>query len=364
MNHMTSALGCLLLLTTACGDTSDSNDDLSSLASVYALGTDGNGSGSLAKIGVPGTEGVMDITSNLVAGVAADDSIMRSFDGKLYIVNRFGSDNLTIVDTATAQLVAQISTGPGTNPQDVTRVGSKLYVCAFNSGDIIILDEDNPTAAPTTIDISSYDADGVPNCGSIVSAGDKVFASLGLLDADFASQGGKVLVIDPVTDTVESDIDLAYGNPFGLMATTEASSAFGGDIIVSTTDFSGTGGCVERISTGASPASLGCLAENSALGGFSTTLQVTGDSAWLAVSTSFTTAKLISVSADGTVGDTSLTPVDQHVTDFVVCPTQHIIANDRTTGTLRVFDLEGTEMNKAPLDIGLPPTYTNGLVCI
>jgi hypothetical protein len=329
-------------------------------ASIFALGTDSNSAGVLARLLVP----EMTLTQNFLAGVASNDSVVRAFNGKLYVVNRFGQDNVTIVDPSGPALVAQISTGAGTNPQDLAVVGNKIYVCALNSGSIIVLDEDAPTATPGTIDISSYDTDGIPNCGSIIARGGQVFATLGLFDANFASQGGKVVVIASGTDTIETSFDLTNKNPFGLLVGSDPGGAFGGDLFVGTTEDFGTGnGCIERITTGATPASAGCLVTNATLGGFATTLGLDGDTLWAAVSTSFTEGKLVSVSAVGVLDDTSLTPATQYATDFAVCPTGHIVTNDTTNGSVVVFDAAGANVTTTPIDIGLPPVYTNGLVC-
>ncbi|HEY5927950.1 MAG TPA: hypothetical protein VIV11_39960, partial [Kofleriaceae bacterium] len=61
----------------------------------------------------------LDMRQNLVASAAQGDPVLREYDGKLYIVNRFGSNNVTILDGKSMQLVEQISTGANSNPQDV-----------------------------------------------------------------------------------------------------------------------------------------------------------------------------------------------------------------------------------------------------
>jgi len=330
------------------------------IAQVYALGSDATTTGILSAVAIPS----LSVNNNILAGVAAGDSIVRAADGILYIINRFGSDNITIVDPQGPVLIDQISTGAGTNPQDIAVVGRTLYVCAFNSGAIITLDLDNPSDPPGSIDISSYDTDMNPNCNSIAVAGNQVIATLGLLDAEFTSQGGVAIVIDPTDNSITTSFGLTYKNPLGLIATTDPAGPLGGDLLVATTeDFGAGNGCVERITPGETPGSAGCLIENAALGGYASVIQSQGDRVWLAVSTSFTTGKLVSVDAGGVLDDNSVTAADHHVTDFVICPSGHIVTNDRTPGALRVFTGDGAEITTAPLDIGLPPVYTNGLIC-
>ncbi len=327
----------------------------------YALGSDSMTSGILTEVALDD----LSVSTGVVAGVATNDSVVRRFGDKLYIVNRFGADNVTIVDTTTKQLVAQISTGAGTNPQDVAVVGDSIYVCAFNSGSIIVLDETDEQATPTLIDISSYDADGVPNCGSIIEVGGTLYAALGILDENFTSQGGKVVAIDTADDTISTDFDLTHNNPFGLFEASPSDGPFLGDLLIATTEDFGTGnGCVERVTPGASPSSAGCLIQNSELGGYVSKLQIVDNSVVLAVSTSFTEGKLVRVDASGTLSPQSITPGEQHVTDFVACPSGDILANDRTQGTIRVFGANDEERTASTgLDIGLPAAFTNGMVC-
>lgn len=326
----------------------------------YALGSGDTGTGILSAISMED----FSVQQNLIAGVATDDSVMRAYGGKLYLINRQGADNITVVDPASAQLVTQISTGAGTNPQDVAVVGDKLYVCLFNSSDILILDESDAQATPITVDVSSYDADGVPNCSSIIEVGGVVYATFGALDAQFTSQAGKVVVIDPATDTITTDFDLSYKNPLGLMLATRADGPFAGDILVATTEDFGAGvGCVERITTGATPTSGGCLAEAADLGGFVSSISEHDGLAYVLVNTSFTSSKLISVSEDGTLGTSSIYPETHYATDFAQCPDGNFIVNDRNAGNVQLFDLAGNALTDDGLDIGLPPAYSGGLLC-
>ena len=63
------------------------------------------------------------------AGAALGDPVLRYIDGKVYVINRFGSNNVTILDGKTlCSSIEQISTGANSNPQDVAVVGNKLYV--------------------------------------------------------------------------------------------------------------------------------------------------------------------------------------------------------------------------------------------
>jgi hypothetical protein len=322
---------------------------------VYALGTDFTTAGVLTKVEVP----TLNATQNAIAGVASTDPVARRFGDKLYIVNRFGFDNVTIIDLTNDQLIDQISTGAGTNPQDVAVKGDKIYVAALASGDIIVLDAANPTATPTTIDISSYDTgDDVPDANTLHLAGDTLLVAVGALDGSFTSTAGKVILIDTTNDTVTGDFDLAYNNPIGYFQPHGA-----GEVLIATTvDFADGDGCLERIDITGTPASAGCLVENSVLGGYPTVYRSDGTTVLAAISISFTEGKLVSIDSTGTPS-ASITPAGQTPTDVEVCPTGHIVVNDGAGGGLRVYTATGNELTENVIDIGQPPAFTNGLIC-
>jgi DNA-binding beta-propeller fold protein YncE len=326
-------------------------------STTYALGTDYETAGVLSRVRVPS----LTVTPNLVAGVASSDPVLRAFGDRLYVVNRFGADNVTIVDRATEQLVAQLSTGAGSNPQDVAVKGDLLYVAALGVGAVLVLDAGDPAAAPARIDLSAYDVDGNPDAGSVWLVGDRLFVTLSLFDAGFDSRGGKVVVIDTTTNAIEADFDLVHANPFSLLTPTPVDGALGGDLLVTTTDFAGTG-CIERIATEA-PGSHGCLIEESALGGYASRLGASSDRVIAAVNTSFTAAALHAVSAAGELS-AAMTADTAKPTDVAVCPTGEVVVADGNAGGLRVFDAAGAELSTAALDLGLPPVFANGLVCL
>lgn len=381
--HKSTLLPLLLLLSIGCGSGDDDNGSTEADAGdtttidagtgntadampaaenfAYVLGTDSTTSGILTEIAM----NELTVSQGIVDGVVASDAVVRRFGNRLYIINRFGFDNITIVDIDTDQLVAQISTGTGTNPQDVAVIGDALYVCAYDSNSILVLDQTDEQAKPTRIDISSYDKDGVPNCNSIVAVDGILYATLGIIDQSFSSNGGKVVVIDSADNTITSDFDLTYNNPFGLLEATDPDGPFGGDLLVPTTeDFGPVNGCIERIRVGATPSSGGCLIENATLGGFSGKVQLRGDEVIVAVSTSFTEGKVVKVGADGALIGDSITPATQHVTDIAVCPSGDVLTNDGENGTIRVFGPDDAERTSGTgLDIGLPASYANALVC-
>lgn len=313
------------------------------------------------------------VTPNVVAGVAGGEPWIRKLGSELFIVNRAGGNNVTIVGTAPFAFVDQFGTGAGTNPQDVAVVGTKLYVPVFDAtGGLKVIDR--TTRAVTSISLATLDPDGVPNCISAYAVGTRVFVACEVLDATYTPRGpGKIAVIDTATDTVATTFELANANPFGRFVATPTTSMYGGDLIIPTapTLTSYTTGCLERVTTGATPAANGCVVTNATLGGYVSGVDVTpeGDALWLAAvalnpdfSNNFGRLRKVEL-ATGALGDV-VSGTTTFAGGVAACPGGYAVVADTTFGAsgVRVFK-DGAETTTAPLDVGRPVNAPNGLVC-
>jgi len=371
-----------LLLLVACGDNLGSRDDAhgpgdggsdAHVAMPRALAVAGDfgspGVGTISRLSIDD----LAMAQNLVPGAVLGDPVLRSYGGKLYIVNRFGSNNVTILDGATLALEDQISTGASSNPQDVAVVGNKLYVPAMGTAGVVVLTRGS--AVTTTIDLSALDTvgmnDGKPDCVSAYAVGTRVFVACGVLDNFAASENGKIAVIDTATDTVVTSLTMSYTNPYGFFVQTPASSTYVGDLLIATVpSFSSFAtGCVERVSTGATPA-VSCGVTNAELAGFANKLAVGERDLYIAVGTydsSFANPtgllKRFDLTA-GTLATAPLSKTSELIVDVAACPGGQVVATDQTlnAGGLRVWSSSG-ERTADAMSIGMPPT-TNALVCI
>lgn len=328
-------------------------------AVVFAVAGDFAGTGIASTVAIPSLE----VQQNVVAGVASDDPVVRKHGENLYIINRFGHNNITILDASSYALVAQISTGPGSNPHDVAVRGSTIYVAAHDSPGVLLLDAARPGAgAVETVDLSALDPDGIPNCTAIYMQGDTILAVCGVLDASFDPRGpGQVAVIDSTDNALRTSFALSTPNPIGRLVATPPDSVLGGDLLIGTVDFAQglTSGCIERITMGPSPSSLGCLIDNETLGGYATAYQVgSDDKLYIAVTTGYDAMGAIGhLATYDLVSETLSEPVsppDQRINGLVRCPTGHWVLTD-AAGGLRVYSAAGDELTTGLLDIGLPP---------
>lgn len=342
----------------------------SDTALCVALGADfANNVGTMAVVGLPS----LTVIKDMVPSAIAADAVIRAFGDRLYVVNR-GANNVTIIDPSVApwRVESQFSTGSNSNPQDIALDGDRAYVTLYNHADVQVWDvsRPNPTAPVTTIDLAAYDEDGVPNANSVVIVGERAFVTLDLLDTQMFPQPrgkGRVVVIDTGSNEIAHDMELRYENPYDFMFHR------GDELIVSTfADFSGFSGCLERISLGASPRVESCLVENSALMGIVNSIAVGPADVYVAVSAfgpppDFeSTGQLRRLDAAGTLVAGSLTPDTQIPTDVAYAPSGHLVYADSAAGGLRVHEIAGARelTTTQALDIGLAPSYANGMVCL
>ncbi|MDQ3368881.1 MAG: hypothetical protein M3680_25940 [Myxococcota bacterium] len=366
-------------LVTACGDNLGPNSGVTPDAS----GPDGTIAPSRAVVVsgdfiTPGFTGVMSslaletmevqqrVSPN---GSIGNDPMLRKVGNELFIVNRADGNNVTILDATTFALVEQLATGAGANPQDVAVVGDQLYVPATGTAGLVVLTRGSTTI--TTIDLGDLDPDGKPDCVSAYRVGNLVYVACGLLDQTFTPRGpGKVVVIDTTTNTRTATVTLSSVNPFGVF---EALPGAGGLVIPTVSFADVTVGCVERITTGGTPASAGCLVPNSELGGFVGRIAVqpigTTDMMWMVVANGMFGPGERSQLWGYDLGTSTLwadpvTPGTQLLVDVAVCPDDHVVVADKgsTENGLRVY-LGGTEKTTAPKAIGLKPGSSHGLVC-
>ncbi len=155
---------------------------------------------------------------NLAPGTVHTDAAARFFDGRIYVVNRLGRDNIQVIDPQqNFTTLKEISMGAGSNPHDVMVVSpEKAYVTLYGSSILQIID---PATGSITggIDLSLYAANSqsVPCMDRLYYDSDTgwLFVSVQRLDSasgHVPTDYSCVLVIDTATDTVVKEIKLQW----------------------------------------------------------------------------------------------------------------------------------------------------------
>ena len=323
--------------------------------------------------GDPGILSTVDVEARTVMknvapqGAVGDDPMLRQFGNELFVVNRADGNNVTILDAHTFALVEQLSTGAGSNPQDVAVRGNQLFVPVFGGKGVAVLTRGSTTI--DTIDLSADDPDGKPNCVSAYLVGNQLYVACELLDdtnQTLPPRGpGKVYVIDPDTRQRTQTITMMNVNPLGIFEPLPS-----GDLAIPTVDFTTMAGCVEKITTGATPASGGCVTTNMQLNGYASGLaaQSAGGAMvlWHAVSEfDFMHANLQGFDL-GTkmLWPDPITPDTEIIQAVAVCPDANVVVTDSTMAApgVRIYN-SATELTTTALDVGLRTQNANAIAC-
>ena len=362
---MQRSLLASFLLLAACGGGSMSGDDDGGgddspvgdrRGTVAVVAGDFDATGLISTVTFDGT-----VSADAAPGTVGADPALRRIGDELFVINRFGTggNNITILSASDLQLIDQIGTGEGSNPQDVAMVGTKLYIPALGSGALLVIDRNTPDTIDT-IDLSALDDDGVPDCISAAALDGKVYVACGLLDSFAAVENGVVAVIDPATDTLEDTIELPAKNPTGWF--TEVDGALLLATVPDYVDYST--GCVARITGDGAD----CAVDNAALGGYANRLLYADGQAWAVVAAfdaDFDSSGWLVRFDGGFTPSAALTPETAVIQDAALCG-GHVFAADKAFDAdgIRIYTAGGVrEETDGALDVGLPPVYGNAIAC-
>ncbi len=148
------------------------------------------------------------------------DARVRWYDGRVYVVNRFGADNIQVLNGTSYALVRQFSVGNGSNPYDIAFSSpSRAYVTRYESTDLWIVDPTTGAHVGTVSLAGLADADGVPEMDRLQMVGPLLFVSLQRVNRNAGFQptdSSLVAVVDTRNDTVV-DCDPAHPGVQGIL---------------------------------------------------------------------------------------------------------------------------------------------------
>jgi hypothetical protein len=299
----------------------------------------------------------------------SSDPAARWALGRVYVVNRFGADNIQVLDPANDfATLLQFSVGNGTNPQDIAVVSaSKAYVTLLNADYLLVV---NPaTGAPLdSIPLVDFaDADGIPEATKLIVYGERLFVALQRLFAFAPTAYSSVAVVDLTTDTVvDADpvepgaqaIRLSGRNPVSDFAVDPSS----GRLLIATAAAYGVNddGGVEGID----PAALtttGFETTEALLGGEVNDIAVGAGGERFAVRSGFNfddPSAVVGYATDtGLVAQTVYATAGFSLGDIETNDRGELWVCDRTFASpgLRVFAVSDGAAIAGPIDVGLPP---------
>lgn len=316
----------------------------------------------------------LDMTHAVTKNVASihSDAVVRVYEGLVYVVNRFGADNIQVLDPARGfALVKQFSVGNGADPHDIVVVAAnKAYVTRYNETGVWVVDP--TTGAHTgTIDFSPFaDADGTPEIDQMALDGGRLFVTLGRLDRNnplWPPAGpGAVAVVDADADTLlDADavtpgvqpIVLAGGDPY---STLQLDPAAGNLYVACVGAWGASDAGVEWVDP-ATMTAAGTLLSGASAGGDITDVEIVTATRGYAIVTdaSYATSLIAFDPSSGAVVDTVYAPGTFSLQDAeATATTGELYVTDRSTTApgIRIYNaVTGAAITTTPLDVGLPP---------
>ena len=297
------------------------------------------------------------------------DAVGHYHDGRVYIVNRLGQDNILVLDAMDLRTsLTQFSVGNGTNPHDIEIVApDKAYVSRYDAASLLIVNPQDG-AELGQIDLSAFaDADGLPEVSQIVRVGERLYLSCQRLDRNGSwgpADVSYLIVVDLATDAlVDVDPDaegvqgiaLSAGNP-NSMAVVGEQIAVG--VVV---HFGDRAGGVEIVDT-ATNRSLGLAVTEEDLGGDITSMVLVNQNRGYAVvaDENFANSVRPFELSSGTVGVPLENISGGYIASLAVDGDRLIVADrgsfdDPDSAGLKFYDATSGAFLRGPIDTGLPP---------
>ena len=297
------------------------------------------------------------------------DAVGHYQDGRVYIVNRLGQDNILVLDAMDLRTpLTQFSVGNGANPHDIEIVApDKAYVTRYDAASLLIVNPQNG-AELGEIDLSAFaDADGLPEVSQIVRVGDRLYLSCQRLDRN----GGwgpvdvsYLIVVDLATDTlIDVDPDAEGMQGIALSAANPNSMAVVGEQIAVgvVVGFGDRAGGVEIVDT-ATNRSLGLAVSEEDLGGDITSMILVDQNRGYAVVADENFANSVRPFdlSSGTV-DAPIENISGGFIPSLAVDGDRLIVADRgsfadpTSAGLKFYDAATGAFQSGPIDTGLPP---------
>ena len=298
------------------------------------------------------------------------DTVVRYYQGRIYVVNRLGQDNVLVLEESDPRTpVLQFSTGNGTNPHDIAFASpSKAYISRYDDTQVLIVNPQDGSELGT-IDLGAFaDVDGAPEMSQMAIVGDRLYVACQLQDRDAGfvpAAQGILVVIDTNTDTlIDMDPDTDGVQAWTLTAGNPTSVVAAGNrlVIAEVAGFGDTAGGIEVLDLAAGT-SQGLVVSEVALGGDINFLDLaSADKAYVIASDENFANHVFPVDlANGTVGDR----LANHSTGFtpsLAVDGKRLIVADRGTfsdpdaGGLTFYDTDTDQLIAGPINTGLPPS--------
>lgn len=177
--------------------------------------------GSIATVGLNNPYPVQ----RSLAVTDSSDVVIKSFDGKLFVINRGRASTIQAIDPASFKILGNYSVEAPSNPQAIVVANGKAFISRYDSNlatnkdDLWVVDPLTGSLI-TSIDLKPYttnDGDRLARASQMELVGNFLYVLMEDLSLAFsATTNGKVAVIDTRTNAVTQAIQLVGRNPTSI----------------------------------------------------------------------------------------------------------------------------------------------------
>jgi len=352
-----------------CGD--DQNNTAGSAGpAVGFVVTSGSGVGNLTTL----TSTSPRATEKSVLGATGlhSDAVIKSFAGRLYIIQRLGSNSIVVLDPNNPSVplanytTNDLGSSVQSNPHDMAFVStSKAYISRYSLNTLLIVNPETG-AQLGTVDLSVFaDSDGIVEMDQMVLRNGLLYVSLQRLNRNnlfIAENDSYIVVIDTATDQVvnlgtDNKIVLDGRNPFSMTYLASSDLIYVANVGTFSTadDFGG----IEVIDPKKSGLSDGLLITDDEFGGPLGTIAISSES--VAYATVFD-ARFNNFIAPFRLDTQQIAPALTGIGSgfipslaFDNAGALYVADQDAANPGIQVFDTTTNQKVEGPIDTGLPP---------
>lgn len=316
------------------------------------------------------------VSSNLLS--VCNDNRIKANGGYLYILERFGADNILKMDPADSgagAVVYQNNLGSAWNPADIVFPSEGKAFISLTNYPVLLEINTVDGSVTDSVDLRGYvafagtdSAKTDPDADKMVVANGKIYLLVQRLNGYVLGDTSKVLVIDPDAKTVDKAIPLRHKNPGSIIVNgTKIYVGCAGDLFGTATDDA----AIEEIDISTDTWSKTAITE-SALGGAPIHLAVKNSGelyvavyeGWgatpvkvLDIAAGTAAKKLAGLKMAAEVKSNSMGITDAYGGLAVSADTKRLFVGERATGGagILVFSTEDDTKIAGPVSTGLPP---------
>jgi hypothetical protein len=288
-------------------------------------------------------------------GPIEGDSVAQVSGGRVVVIERTLGSVTVLADDLSIEKNCSVADegGDPPNPHDVAFADDgTLWVARYAQGTIGLLDTAQ-CAITGTVDLASLaDPDGVPEMEAITREGGSMFVSLELLENYVPTGNGTVAVIDVASHEVDRVIDLPMPYPFGRF---RRHGETGELLLALVGTFGANDGAI--VGLGAAANEPHEIVTEEALGGDVSAFAIVDATHGWAIAATDVTRLVPFDPSTGEAGDPLIVSEGYDLRDLDVVGDRLLVADGSVTAPgLRVFSLDGEELEGSPMELPLPPS--------